>query len=88
MNHYLYYLLPIVGWSIPNFFIKNLRKVFDSVEIIVLLHILYKVCLNNNHIHILYNLTIQEKMLMCQELLSLRIYFVVLLYFPLIQIYL
>jgi len=41
MNHYLYYLLPIVGWSIPNFFIKNLRKVFDSVEIIVLLHIIY-----------------------------------------------
>ena len=41
MNHYLYYLLPIVGWSLPNFFIKNLREIFDSVEIIVLLHIIY-----------------------------------------------
>jgi drug/metabolite transporter (DMT)-like permease len=41
MNHYLYYLLPIVGWSLPNFFIKNLRKIFDSVEIIVLLHLIY-----------------------------------------------
>lgn len=41
MNHYLYYLLPIIGWSLPNFFIKNLRKTFDSVEIIVLLHLIY-----------------------------------------------
>ena len=41
MNHYLYYLLPIVGWSLPNFFIKNLRKIFNSVEIIVLLHLIY-----------------------------------------------
>ena len=43
MNNYiyLYYLLPIVGWSLPNFFIKNLRKTFDSSEIIVLLHLIY-----------------------------------------------
>ena len=41
MNSYFYFLLPIIGWSIPNFFIKNLRKVFNSVEIIVLLHLIY-----------------------------------------------
>ena len=43
MNHYLYYLLPIVGWSLINFFIKKLRKIFDSVEIIVLLHLIYHI---------------------------------------------
>jgi drug/metabolite transporter (DMT)-like permease len=43
MNHYLYYLLPIVGWSLPNFFIKKLRNIFDSVEIIVLLHLIYHI---------------------------------------------
>lgn len=43
MNHLIYYLLPIIGWSLPNFFIKNLRKIFDSVEIILLLHIIYNI---------------------------------------------
>lgn len=41
--HILYFLLPIIGWSLPNFFIKNLRKIFNSVEIIVLLHLIYHI---------------------------------------------
>ena len=41
MNHCFYYLLPIIGWSIPNFFIKKLRNVFDSVEIIILIQTTY-----------------------------------------------
>ena len=43
MNHLIYYLLPIIGWSLPNFFIKNLRKIFNSVEIIVLVHLIYSI---------------------------------------------
>ena len=38
MNHFFYYLLPIIGWSIPTFFVKKLTKVFNSIEIIILLH--------------------------------------------------
>ena len=42
MNHIFLYFLPVfIGWSLPNFFIKNLRKTFDSVEIIILLHSIY-----------------------------------------------
>ena len=38
MNHFFYYLLPIIGWSIPTFFVKKLMKIFSSIEIIILLH--------------------------------------------------
>lgn len=38
MNHFIYYLLPIIGWSIPTFFVKKLREIFNSIEIIILLH--------------------------------------------------
>lgn len=42
MNHIFLYFLPVfIGWSLPNFFIKNLRNTFDSVEIIILLHLVY-----------------------------------------------
>lgn len=41
--HIIYFLLPIIGWSLPNFFIKSLREKFDSVEIIVFLHLIYHI---------------------------------------------
>lgn len=41
MNSIVYFIMTIIGWSLPNFFIKNLRKTFESVEIILFLHIIY-----------------------------------------------
>mgnify|MGYP001242567592 CR=1 FL=1 len=46
MKELFFYFIPVfIGWSIPNFFIKNLRKTFDSVEIIILLHTIYHLIL-------------------------------------------
>lgn len=41
--HILYFSLPIIGLSLLNFFLKNLRKIFSSVEIIVLIHMIYHI---------------------------------------------
>lgn len=53
MSNLIYYLLPIIGWSLPNFFIKKLRKIFDSIELIVILHLVYSIFILS-YIFILY----------------------------------
>lgn len=53
MNNLIYYLLPIIGWSLPNFFIKKLRNIFDSSELIVIFHLTYSIFIFS-YIFILY----------------------------------
>jgi len=43
MNSIIYFIMTIIGWSFPNFFIKNLRKTFESIEVIIFLHLLYTI---------------------------------------------
>lgn len=43
MNNIIYFIITVIGWSLPNFFIKNLRKTFESIEVIIFLHLLYTI---------------------------------------------
>jgi drug/metabolite transporter (DMT)-like permease len=41
MNSIIYFIITVIGWSLPNFFIKNLRRKFESIEVIIFLHLIY-----------------------------------------------